>query len=67
MALYKFTVTRDIYCSGGVIPRGASVEVPGHNYSESFDYEDIKDAFERKYGLRPNIQGIQLNCKRENL
>ena len=67
MTLYKLTVNDNIYCSGGVIPKGASVEVPGHNYGNGFDVEDAKDAFVRKYGLRPNTQEIQLNCDRIEL
>ncbi len=66
MALYKLTVNTNIYCQGGVIPRGASVEVPALDGCH-MDYDDAKDAFERKYGLRPNTQEIQLNCDKDEL
>lgn len=66
MSLYKLTVNQNIYCSGGVIPKGASVEVPTPP-GRHMDYDDAKDAFQRKYGLRPNTQEIQLNCDREEL
>lgn len=59
-------MTDNIYCNGGCIPKGASVEAPS-NMSGGFDYDNAKDAFERKYGLRPDTQHIQLNCRREEL
>lgn len=66
MSLYILTVNSNIYCQGGVIPKGARVEVPAPPCCH-MDYDDAKDAFERKYGLRPNTQGIQLNCDKEEI
>lgn len=66
MPLYKLIVNDNIYCSGGVIPKGASVEVPAAP-GRHMDYDDAKDAFVRKYGLRPSTQGIQLNCDKIEL
>lgn len=63
--IYKLTVTDSIYCNGGgCIPRGASVEAISNDCG-AFDYENAKDAFERKYGLRPDTMDIQLRCRCE--
>lgn len=55
-----------MYCSGGIIPKGATVEVPTPP-GRHMDYEDAKDAFQRKYGLRPSTQHVQLNCDKKEL
>ena len=64
MSLYKLTVKSNMYCSGGVIPKGATVDVPEHNGCCGFHVEDAIAEFQRKYGLRPSIGDVQLNCDR---
>lgn len=67
MSLHILTVTSNIYCpGGGMIPKGARVEVPAP-FGCHMDYEDAKDAFERKYGLRPGTDDIQLRCDKEEI
>lgn len=64
MSLYRLTVKDNMYCSGGIIPKGATVDVPEHNGGCGFDVQDAREVFYRIYGLRPSIQDVQSCCNR---